>query len=137
MPKPIEQPNITQKPALPNHEETHLPPLEEVLFRQWVIANKLDDEVKNPESAYDYRAFWKASNGALHSPAAKSHFPDTFKQHGHETFSVESQYSKGPQDGGMWIGPEHDVFLPQEPMMASHEVEHQSPVEQSLVGRVK
>lgn len=137
MPKPTDTPSITFKPALPNHEVTKLSPLEEVLFNQWATANKLTDEVKNPDSFYDYRGYWKASNGAVHQPAAQDHFPDTFKQHGHETFSNESIYSKGPWDGGVWIGPEQDVFLPHIDTLPSHDVSTptHTPLEQSLLSR--
>lgn len=45
----------------------------------------------------------------LNRDTESQHWPDTFKQHGHPTFSVESQYSKGPNDGGRWNG---DVYVP-------------------------
>jgi hypothetical protein len=159
LPKPNEQPLITQKPPLPNREQTQLTPLEEVIFRQWAIANKLDKEVDNPEAFYDYKGYWKATSGAPHSPAAQDHFPDTFKMHGHPTFSVESRYSNGPADGGIWIGPQHDIYLPQPPMasshtmtppeatpspiansispMASHEPSMPTPIEQALTDRIQ
>ena len=84
-------------------ETTTLTPVEEQQFRAWAAANGIAD-VDAPDSHYDYRGFWKQTNGAPHAPGSEMHFPDTFKQHGHPTFSVESQYSTGPFDGGRWIG---------------------------------
>lgn len=87
-------------------EQTSLSPDDERRFRSWVAANAIPD-VDNPEAHYDYRGYWKRTQGVAHTPG--EHFPDTFKQHGHPTFSVESQYSKGPNDGGRWSG---DSFVP-------------------------
>lgn len=86
-----------------SRETTPLTPHEEVQFRLWAVANGLQD-VDHPDSHYDYRGFWKQTQGAPHPPGSQLHFPDTFKQHGHPSFSVESQYSRGPQDGGQWLG---------------------------------
>ena len=83
-------------------EVTPLSPVEEQQFRQWAATNQIAD-VDSPLSFYDYRGFWKA-NGAVPIRFGVDHFPDTFKQHGHPTFSVESKYSRGPKDGGMWDG---------------------------------
>lgn len=81
-------------------ETTRLSPSDEAKFQAWAAANKIAD-VNSPEAHYDYRGFWKAGGPG---PAADGHFPDTFKQHGHPTFSVESQYSTSPTDGGQWVG---------------------------------
>lgn len=89
-------------------ETTKLDPLEEALFKSWGVANHLPD-IDQPDAHYDYRGFYKASQGAVHPPGSVEHFPDTFKQHGHPTFSIESMYSRGPWDGGMWMG---DTYLP-------------------------
>lgn len=89
-------------------EVTHLSPVEEAQFRRWAATNKLAD-VDHPDSHYDYRGFWKETQGAAHPPGSQLHFPDTYKQHGHPTFSVESKYSTGPEDGGTWQG---DTFRP-------------------------
>lgn len=80
-------------------EVTSLSPLEEALFRKWATSNKVTD-IDNPDAHYDYRGFFKS--GTAHSQG--NHFPDTWKQHGHPTFSDESQYATplDPQ-GGMWI----------------------------------
>lgn len=101
----------------PSAEQTVLPAADEAKFQQWARDNKIPD-VDAPESAYDYRGWWKESGG----PAVRfgvDHFPDTFKQHGHPTFSVESKYSRGPADGGRWLGDKTLVAPP----MASHEPE--------------
>lgn len=84
-------------------ERTDLSADDEAQFQQWTSDNNLSD-VDHPDSHYDYRGFWKETNGAPHPPGAQMHFPDTYKTHGHPTFSVESKYSKGPQDGGRWEG---------------------------------
>lgn len=89
-------------------ENTALTPAEERAFREWAIANGIHD-VDMPDSHYDYRGFWKQTQGASHPPGSERHFPDTFKQHGHPTFSVESQYSAGPFDGGRWL---EESFVP-------------------------
>jgi hypothetical protein len=95
-------------------ETTVLTPGDEYQFRLWAAQNALRD-VDHPDSHYDYRGFWKATQGAPHQPGGAQHFPDTFKQHGHPTFSVESQYSRGLQDGGRWLG---DTLMA--PPMPSH-----------------
>jgi hypothetical protein len=106
-----------------NPEQTALSPDEEAAFQSWVQANGLRD-VDSPDAHYDMRGFWKQTQGAPHPPGSEMHFPDTFKQHGHPTFSQESRYSKGAFDGGMWVGPngveDGDTFVPQPPMAVSH-----------------
>ena len=108
----------------PQADTTSLTPAEEMAFRQWVSENGITD-VDHPDSRYDYRGYWKAiaSRGQdvrqVNSLDHLLHYPDTFKQHGHPTFSAESQYSRGPQDGGQWIGetlvappmPSHDMMI--------------------------
>ena len=93
-------------------ERTPLTPSEEVAFQAWARANQIAD-VDHPESRYDYRGYWKqvASKGGDQRKQYDDgpHFPDTFKQHGHPTFSVESQYSAGAHDGGRWNG---EDFVP-------------------------
>lgn len=89
-------------------ERTPLTPVEEQQFRIWAAMNGIKD-VDEPDAYYDYRGFWKQTQGRPHPPGSEQHFPDTFKQHGHPTFSVESQYSAGPYDGGRWVG---ESFVP-------------------------
>ena len=100
-------------------ERTALTPAEELAFQQWAKANRITD-VDHPDSHYDYRGYWKsvAAQGGDQRKAYDDglHFPDTFKQHGHPTFSVESKYSRGPSDGGRWLT--EDVLVA--PPMASH-----------------
>lgn len=101
---------IEPDPALQQKAETtKLTPLEEVLFKNWAVANGIKD-VDEPNNFYDYRGFFKHTNGQVHPPGSSEHFPDTFKQHGHPTFSHDSKYSKGPLDGGMYAG--DTDFLP-------------------------
>lgn len=92
-------------------ETTQLSPTEEAHFQQWVSANRSAPGVGTydaPESKYDMRGFWN-DKPALAAWKPGEHFPDTYKQHGHPTFSVESKYSKGHGDGGTWAG---DTFVP-------------------------
>jgi hypothetical protein len=91
-------------------DTTKLDPLTELLFQKWVAQNQIHD-VDHPDSHYDYRGFFLS--GLPHK--AGDHYPDTYKQHGHPTFSVESKYSRGLQDGGQWLG---DTLIP--PPMKSH-----------------
>jgi hypothetical protein len=86
-------------------ETTQLTPEKEAAFRQWIAANHITD-LDAPESGYDYRGAFLAGEGRH---GANGHFTDKFKQHGHETFSEESQYSNGANDGGHWNG---DKFVP-------------------------
>lgn len=90
-------------------ETTALPPEREAEFRQWLARNRIRD-LDHPDSHYDYRGAFLAGIGR---GADSGHFPDTFKQHGHPTFSVESRYSKGPGDGGSWNG---ETFIPAKPV---------------------
>lgn len=102
-------------------EVTQLSPDEERVFRRWATQNRITD-VDSPDSRYDYRGFWKSTNGAPHVPGNEEHFPDTYKQHGHPSFSAESTYSRGRQDGGEWVG---DSLMP--PPVASHAADQPLP----------
>lgn len=110
-------------------ETTQLSPLEQILFQKWVSDNKITD-LDHPDSHYDYRGFFQ-KEGPKPVQFGIDHFTDQFKQHGHPTFSQESQYSRGPSDGGMWVGNENsygygnvklgpDTFLAQPKMAVSH-----------------
>lgn len=98
-------------------ETTELSPLEQALFQKWISDNKIPD-VDHPDSHYDYRGFFK-QEGPKPVRFGIDHFTDTFKQHGHPTFSQESKYSTGPSDGGMWV---NDKFIPQPKLSPSHAV---------------
>jgi hypothetical protein len=97
-------------------ETTLLPPGDEAAFQRWARENQLRD-VDHPDSFYDYRGYWQSSGGPPQPPGA--HFPDTYKQFGHPSFSVESQYAQ-PGEGGTWIG---ETLLPQPPLAVSHRSE--------------
>lgn len=88
-------------------ETTGLQPADEDQFQRWAKARGITD-VDAPDSHYDYRGFWK-ERGNAPVQFGVDHFPDTYKQHGHPTFSVESKYSTGPYDGGRWEG---ETFTP-------------------------
>lgn len=92
----------------PKAERTKLSPLEEPRFRQWAKQSGIED-VDHPDSYYDYRGLYKELKGKPVPNSPDRHFPDTYKTHGHPTFSVESQYSAGPEDGGSWQG---ETFVP-------------------------
>ena len=91
-------------------ETTPLSPSEEMQFQLWARANQIRD-VDHPQSYYDYRGYWKqiAARGEQRTKMYDDglHFTDQFKQHGHPTFSIESAYSSGPQDGGRWVGEDY------------------------------
>ena len=99
-------------------ERTNLSPMEEALFNYWVKQTGIRDN-DHPDSFYDYRGYWKdiASQGKDLTQILSDgfrHYPDTYKQHGHPTFSQESKYSKGPADGGMWLERNEPVHIPRE-----------------------
>jgi hypothetical protein len=85
-------------------ETTKLSPEEEKAFQAWVQQNKITD-VDHPDSYYDYRGYYKAY-GPKPVRYHVDHFTDEFKQHGHPTFSNESNYYNGGQDAGSWNGEE-------------------------------
>lgn len=98
-------------------EVTKLSPLEEALFQKWAKQNWHATGISNHETEpYDMRGFW-LDKDALSRWHPGQHFPDTYKQHAHPTFSQESTYSKGPFDGGMWL---EDTYLPQPKLAVSH-----------------
>ena len=148
-PSGVEKPgtSIDPDPGLSRQAETTvLSPLEEALFQAWGRANGIED-VDSPESAYDYRGFFKETNGKVHPPGAVEHFPDTYKQHGHPTFSSESKYSKGMWDGGMWvpqpinrdglaIGHDQSTLVqPPKPMRGSNDAQDPLSVLRQLIGK--
>lgn len=90
-------------------EITLLSPVEEKSYRNWLSVSQITDADK-PDSYYDYRGLFKELAGKPVPLTDNRHFPDTYKQHGHPTFSIESKYSKGPNDGGNWNG---DTYMPQ------------------------
>jgi hypothetical protein len=89
---------ITSEPG--TDEVTRLGDADEQAFQTWAQQSGIKDL---ETAAYDYRGFFKA-NGPIPYQWGVDHLPDTFKQHGHPTFSVESTYSRGPMDGGRWAG---------------------------------
>ena len=102
-------------------EQTFLSPLQEALFHQWLQKNQDVQGVRGwdqPDSRYDIRGFF-ANKDALAGWKPGEHGTDLYKQHGHPTFSVESIYSRGLQDGGQWIpGSPDERGLIQPPMPA-------------------
>ena len=100
----------TQKAILQSAEVTQLTLPEEQAFQQWAAAQGIRD-VDDPRSFYDYRGYWKniARHGGDQTQMYPDglHFSDAYKQHGHPTFSIESQYSEGPWDGGRWVGEDY------------------------------
>lgn len=99
-----QRPRSLVEALIASRETTGLLPLDESAFRRWAAQRGISD-VDDPESHYDYRGAYQG--GADRS--TNGHFTDQFKQHGHPTFSEESQYSAGHGDGGTWEG---DRFIP-------------------------
>lgn len=95
-------------------EVTQLTPEEERAFQAWLKRSGITD-ADQPGSFYDYRGYWK-EHGDTPIQFGVDHFTDTYKQHGHPTFSVESKYSRGLNDGGQWVTGDTQIGPP----MASH-----------------
>ena len=94
------------------NETTRLTPQQEAAFQQWLKTTGITD-ADDPRSAYDYRGAYLANQkSATNSTDNAPHWPDTYKQHGHPTFSIESKYSKGPNDGGKWGGMMGEQYAP-------------------------
>lgn len=93
---------------------TKLNSTDETQFNKWIKDNNIKD-LNEPDSFYDYRGYWKdiASKGRnetqINSQDHRLHYPDTYKQPGHPTFSIESKYAVGRNDAGRWEG---DTFIP-------------------------
>src|SRR2546429_225239 len=92
-------------PLGPRSEITPVPDHLAGLFDAWVRRNRIRD-LDAPNSFCDYRGAFMAGVNR----GKDGHWPDTFKQHGHPTFSVESQYAL-PNDpmAGHWEG---DTYVP-------------------------
>lgn len=81
-------------------ETTRLTPEQEAAFKSWAKKHNIRD-VDHPDSHYDYRGAFVSGM----KPGPDAHWPDTFKQTGHETFSNESQYAiPGARNFGYWEG---------------------------------
>jgi len=117
------------------NEQTPLSPLQEILYKLWVERTGIRD-ADHPASKYDYRGYWKdlamKGQSATSQMADGLHFTDRYKQHGHPTFSIESQYSAGPWDGGRWRG---EAFIPPGADFLTHSQQppRQDPV--AMIGR--
>jgi hypothetical protein len=99
--------------ARPGPYQTILPPPLEQQFRDWVAANGVPFDLKNPIPDYDMRGFFLAL--MRNDPRAKPgidrndqrlHYPDYWKTPFHETFSNESQWAL--PTAPYWVG---DRFL--------------------------
>jgi diguanylate cyclase (GGDEF)-like protein len=100
-PSPLSQ-RLTRLRQGGRPEVTSLPPGREGDFQAWVRQNQITD-LDHPQSFYDYRGAFLA--GATRDPATGQNWPDPWKQHGHESFSVESQYARpGDPEAGRWEG---------------------------------
>jgi hypothetical protein len=115
----------------PSNETTLLTPDEKHRMKLWAAMYKINDVNKEtgdvyPDANYDMAGYFKANQmpphvigyATPHFPGG--HYPDTWKQSTHPSFSQQSQYSSGPSQGGMWIGPKNETFLSQPPMAVSH-----------------
>lgn len=95
----LERKNAALQATLGTSETTRLSPERETQFQQWARTNNIRD-VDHPDSHYDYRGYFNQYGDQPHQQG--THFTDEFKQHGHPTFSGESNYSKSFADGGHW-----------------------------------
>ena len=91
---------------------TELSPRKEKKFQDWYAGIApilgLDANPDAYEHAYDYRGYWLNNRDAdVSSP--DFHFPDTWKQPHHPTFSNESIYAEGREGVGHWDG---ERFIP-------------------------
>jgi len=82
-------------------ETTRLAAEEERRFQRWAQTAGIQD-VDHPDSYYDYRGYWKKYQPPMAPRKQGEHFTDEFKQHGHPTFSNESQYAD--ETAGSWEG---------------------------------
>ena len=75
----------------------------------------LNEDPDNPNHHYDYRGYWlENKNNDIDYTTEGFHFPDTYKQPTHPTFSIESQYANkkygiNPKEVGHWEG---ENFIP-------------------------
>ena len=75
----------------------------------------LNKNPDDPNHHYDYRGYWLANkNKNIDFTVKDFHFPDTYKQPTHPTFSNESQYARrkygiNPKEVGHWEG---ENFIP-------------------------
>lgn len=117
-----------QYDALRAAETTLLSEEDERRFRAWAAQNNVRD-VDRPDSYYDYRGFWQETAGK-EIRGGVDHFPDTYKQHGHPTFSNESQYQRG--DAGSWEG---EKFTPAQAQIEDQYVRQTAAVDPDLARR--
>lgn len=75
---------------------TPLPQGSQAGFQQWL--STLPQDMDKTGRDYDLQGAYLAGL----STAGNGHLTDTFKKPNHPTFSVESQYSRGPMMGGKW-----------------------------------
>lgn len=112
--KQKEQPIIINYAPAGSKYYTKLNPRKEREFRAWYdnLSNRLGLD-KNPDDikqGYDYRGYFQQyGNTNVEYENPNFHFPDTYKQPWHETFSNESKYAKGIEGVGYWDG---DTFIP-------------------------
>lgn len=77
-------------------------------FQDWYKKVTLEGQRGIPYSDkldYDYYSLYRSGNYKQYTP--DTHFPDTFKRPGHETFSNESVYSTPENPGGYWQGEQY------------------------------
>lgn len=90
---------------------TSLSPADEAAFQTLISKDK---KLAGDLYDYDVRGWWKAGG----SKASNGHGPDTFKKPNHPTFSDQSIYSGGMNQGGSWVG---DDYAPSATNMHYHE----------------
>jgi len=87
--------------AQPNWQQqlTQLNPAQEQAFMQWVQANQVPFDPKDPYPDYDMRGYYQslqkgnAEQSSVNPVDQQLHYPDTIKTPYHESFSSESQWA--------------------------------------------
>ena len=119
----IEMPNpeihfvpYVPKPYKPKYDLSKNPFIDNTEFNKWYSyiagVKGLSTNPDDPEHYYDWRGLYDdvASHGKQYETITPdTHFPDTYKLPGHETFSIESKYYKPGMIAGHW---EEDNFIP-------------------------
>lgn len=109
-------------------------PDERIAFERWAKANNVKDPY-HPDQHYDYVGAFRAGQGR--QKGSEGHFTDQFKLPGHETFSNESDYARGPEGdhAGSWDG---DTFIPASAKTdSSQEIAWEDPVSEPEMTKTK
>lgn len=103
--------DVPPKPYKPKYDLSKNPFIDESDFNRWysyiASVKNLSPNPDDPEHHYDWRGLYDevANHGKQYEMITQeTHFPDTYKMPGHETFSIESKYYKPGMIAGHWEG---------------------------------